>query len=207
LDLHAPYLPSSLEQDQNYLASLKAFMARCYAGNCDFKRPEESALLERAKQAYLAGQADVEKRIEDVLTIVRHSKRPFRLIITADHGELFGEHNGVAHSGAFVQELLAVPFVVYDSTESARTSECRLLSTSEALGEAFGLSRPIKARSRLELDGAPLGTAVIDVEKNVIEYSIADAMLAHRGTWRNVHPNQKGTVPFATARCNAEAGR
>jgi hypothetical protein len=210
LDLHAPYVPSALAGDAAYLKTIGEFMARCYGSQCDLGKPENRRLLEDVHKGYLAALADIEKPIDRVMSFLHARNRPFRLILTADHGELFGEHNGIAHSGGFVPELLSVPFVVYDSDEASPPArDCRLLSSSEALAEASLSRKPSDSSTRtsLRIEGAPLGSAVIDIGKNSIDYTIAKDMLAHRGTWRNVHESQTGSVPFSTERCSAAALR
>ncbi|MCC6215385.1 MAG: sulfatase-like hydrolase/transferase [Polyangiaceae bacterium] len=209
LDLHAPCVPKALAADAPYLSTLGEFMARCFAEQCDFSSAEGRRLVEEARRGYLAGLSDVEESVDRVLDHLRRRGRPFRLILTADHGELFGEHGGIAHQGGFVEEILSIPFVVYDSDESQTGQDCRLLSSSEAIGEASQFLAPAHAanRTRLRIEGAPLGDAVVDLERGAIEYSVAPAMLEHRGTWRNVHRELQGSVPFRGGRCAATVRR
>lgn len=205
LDLHAPYVPSRWSRNDAYLEKVQDFESRCITGGCDLSTRQDRELVESMRSGYLATLDDVEARVEDVFRYLDARKRPYRVVLTADHGELFGEHGGLVHSGGFVPELLSVPFVVYDSNEATRGQDCRLLATDEAMHEAVGLTDPTPAtlaRSKLAIDGSPLGKAVVDVKRDVIDYSINDGMRAHRGTWRNLHALEQGSIPFASAVCN-----
>jgi hypothetical protein len=203
LDLHAPYVPAKLANDPNHLAAVNEFMDRCYWKVCDLTSARERQLLETMHRAYLAGLPEVEAHLEQLLDSIERRKRPYVLIVTADHGELFGEHGGINHSGGFVTELLSIPFAVYrsDAPQPKAQRDCALRLSSEALAEAIqvrqgGLIAPGKART---LSAPPLGVAIIDQRRGAIDYRIDAKMLKHSGTWRNVHPAQQGTQPFPTS--------
>jgi arylsulfatase A-like enzyme len=163
-------------------------------------------VIEQARGTYLESVTDIEAHVAEIFRIAEQRKRPFRLVVTSDHGELFGEHGAFAHGGGFVPELLSVPFVVYDSTERRGSRTCNLLTTAEALGAVTGaeLALPRVSRERIEIDGHPLGRAVVDGANGTITYTIAEEYLRHRNTWRNLHPHSAGVVPWTPARCGAK---
>jgi hypothetical protein len=208
LDLHAPYVSLARRTDDRYLGStLPDFMAHCYVGGCDVKKEDHRALVGQAREAYLESVTDIEAHVAEVFRIAEQRKRPFRLVVTSDHGELFGEHGAFAHGGGFVPELLSVPFVVYDSTARRGSRTCDLLTTAEALRvvtEADPAS-PRVSHDRIEIDGHPLGRAVVDAPNGTITYTIAEGYVRHRNTWRNLHPDATGVVPWTPARCAQRA--
>lgn len=205
LDFHAPYLPSSRRDDDAYLRQIPEFMSRCYVHHCDVTNEHDRSLIKAARSAYSATLDDAERHIAAVLRLAQHRRRPFRLIVTADHGELFGEHGAYAHGGGFVPELLAVPFAVYDSRHAEGREDCRLLTTAEAIEHAVGsgteMQRGLEAREAITIEGPPLGRATINIAEGTIAYDIEKGFLRHRRTWRNLHDSEAGSVAFSPARC------
>jgi hypothetical protein len=208
LDLHAPYISRARWTDDDYLTSVvPAFMSRCYLGDCDVKDPHDRWIIEHSRATYLEIVDDLDRHVVELMRLAEGRKRPFKLVVTADHGELFGERGGFAHGAGFVPELLSVPFAVYDSTERRGSRDCRLLTSAEALwmeteDDAVLPMHPA-SRERIEIDGRPLGTATVDRTNASIAYTIADDFVRHQGTWRNLHTATRGNVPFRPARCDA----
>lgn len=206
LDMHGPYVPSSLARSPQHLADVREFQQFCYWGHCDLEEPHNRGLVERMRTAYVATLVDVEHHLRAFLKVVRARQRPFVLVFTADHGELFGEHRAINHSGGFVQELLSIPFSVYDSRHPGRgRSDCTLEFSSEALHRTLGFAAPEPRPSpgRRMLVARPLGRATIDAGSGSIEYEIEPAMHELAGTWRNVHTSPAGRVPWSVPRCEA----
>ncbi|MDQ2642208.1 MAG: LTA synthase family protein [Myxococcota bacterium] len=204
LDMHGPYVPSSLAKDPQHLADVREFQQFCYWGHCDLEEPHNRGLVERMRAAYLSTLTDVEHHLRAFLKAARARKRPFVLVFTADHGELFGEHRAINHSGGFVQELLSIPFAVYDSRHPVRdVSECTLEFSSEALHEVIGMPRRANEEptGRRTLTARPLGRATIDAQRGEIDYEIDPAMREFSGTWRNVHTSAMGRSPWRVPRC------
>jgi hypothetical protein len=205
LDFHAPYVSSLRREDDAYLRSVPEFMSRCYLQHCDPTNAHDRSLIQAAKATYVETLQDAGRHMRAVLDIAERRRRPFRLIVTADHGELFGEHGGYAHGGGFVPELLAIPFAVYDSQQPEGREDCRLLTSAEAIEEAVrpgqGWDTAAEARGAIAIEGLPLGNATISMEEGTIAYSINKDFVAHRRTWRNLHETQTGKVAFAPSRC------
>src|SRR5690606_13130633 len=117
--------------------------------------------------AYQEAIADVEARIGEIFWLARSRGRPFVLVVTSDHGELFGEHGGFAHSGGFVPELLDIPFIIYDSRRDVASRRCQLMLGSEAVRTvateiAFGEPVSYPDHDVLMLNTPPLGSASIE---------------------------------------------
>ncbi len=208
LELHAPYVPTSLAGDSAYLDSLRQYMKACYAKACDPEDPENGVVIEAVKEGYAKTYDDIDKLVGRFFQLAEARGRDLVVVLTADHGELFGEHGGFAHSGGFVPELLNIPFVIYDSRRpSPVRRRCELLSSSKALaavarqlaaGEAIESFRDYE---RLKLEAEPLGRAMIHRDQNLIEYRINPEMAVHQGTWRNIHQQDAGAIPYRLASC------
>jgi arylsulfatase A-like enzyme len=153
---------------------------------------------------------EVDRAVGDVLEIARQRRREFVLVITADHGELLGEHGGFAHAGGFVPELLDIPFVVMDSRSAVPQRRCELLLSSDAMRHTVleiqqvnGMEYP--DHDPLELDLPPLGHATIRKSTSTIEYEVSSGVMPHAGTWRNIHHERRGTITYPVEQCSATA--
>lgn len=202
LDLHAPYVPVSRVNDEQYLRDLDRFMSSCYLSRCDLESVAGRDLIAKVRKAYDETVPEVIAHINTVLKFARSRNRPFQVIVTADHGELFGEHGGIAHAGGFVPELLFVPFAVYSSLEGApKGRNCTPMLSSTAFRSALLGEEPLPS-SALQLSARKFGQATLDFARGAIEYSLVASMDSQRGTWRNVHDERSGSVSFAPARCD-----
>ncbi len=75
-------------------------------------RSEEE--LDGTRAAYDAAIAYLDEEVERVLEALERSGRGDALVIvTADHGEFFGEHGQVEHGGALYEPVLHVPLLLF----------------------------------------------------------------------------------------------
>jgi hypothetical protein len=207
LELHAPYVPEGDRQNPAAEVAMKEFMRRCYTVACDVSDPDNARLVDNARRAYTMLLDEADRAVGEVLEIAQQRKRPFVVVVTADHGELFGEHGGFAHSGGFVGELLDVPFLVMDSRDHVRERRCELMLSSEAVRavamSVAGASDVVYPdRDALDLVAPPLGRARIEKQTSTIRFELSGEMLRHAGTWRNIHRVQQGTLPYPIERCD-----
>jgi arylsulfatase A-like enzyme len=80
------------------------------------------------------------------------------VIITADHGEEFGEHGGVLHGGKLYEELLHVPLIVFGTGVERGIVDPRLVSlvdVAPTILSVAGLPIPAKMEGRDLLGGRP----------------------------------------------------
>lgn len=209
LDLHAPYRPSSLTEPSAHEEKMGRFMHSCYRVGCDLSANE--ALIAYAKLSFERSLPDIDRHLSQLLEIAESRKRPYVLIVTADHGELFGQYDGFGHTGGFVPELLSVPFVVYDSRYDYRASQdCALALSSSALqslvqrtlandlelepGTLLGLASSVEVHDSL-------GVATIEARTEEIRFRISERMLEQSGTSRNVHLQREGTLHYPVRSC------
>jgi hypothetical protein len=201
LDLHGPYVAPGQEHDPVHIAEMRQYQRGCYATACDPTDPVNAHLIASARSSYEATLVQLDAYTARVEALARRRGRPFLLVITADHGELFGEHGGFAHGGGFVPELLNVPFVVFDSRGTPPAPHrCELLTSGEAL-RATVTGAPYPDHSTLTLHAPPLGAATIDKAAGSLHYVIEDAMRVHSGTWRNIHREPVGDITFPLSGC------
>lgn len=201
LDMHAPYIPSVRVEDEVYLKHLDKFMTHCHMSACNLDVPENRFLLTQVRNAYEETVPDIVKQVNAVMAFARSRGRPFQLIVTADHGELFGEHGGIAHSGGFVPELLSIPFAVYDSAvNSEKRRDCSPMLSSTALRHVV-LRETIHPSERITVRARHFGEAHLDFARKTIEYAVSPKLDSQRGTWRNVHKQRNGSLPFEPATC------
>lgn len=66
-------------------------------------------------KVYLEEMVYVDQQLERFFSKVEKSGRPYIALITADHGEQFGEHNLMDHANSLYEKNVQVPFMVWGS--------------------------------------------------------------------------------------------
>lgn len=98
----------------------------------------------------------VDERIQELYAALRWHERTL-LIVTADHGEEFGDHGGVEHENTMYAELLRVPLllswpgVIGPRRVADDVSNVDLLPTIEALTGQANAATPVSGVSLLPL--------------------------------------------------------
>lgn len=107
---------------------------------------------------------EVDRAVGEILDAVEEldSARPTVVVLTADHGQLLGEHDRVGHGNSIWEEVLHIPMIVRDT----RREDGRRVSTRVGLVDLFptllelaGLEAPSRVSGRSfasALDGLPL---------------------------------------------------
>ncbi len=123
MDIHEPYVP-----ERRYVEKVDPSVALTNAEMYDLfrtvilpretSRPEAVQTLFTLYQAHVAEVDEYMRAFFDILndTGVLHDSV---VILTADHGEEFGEHGGVSHDGKMFSELLHVPLMIFDPNRKA----------------------------------------------------------------------------------------
>jgi arylsulfatase A-like enzyme len=97
-------------------------------------------------ESYLAEVQGVDREIGRLLDFLDSHSLADRttLIVTADHGEAFGEHNKQFHATTLYDELLRVPLLVKIPSVAPRTIDVpvSLVDLAPTLLDAFGLPTP-----------------------------------------------------------------
>jgi len=119
MDVHEPYVPqrkyidrvdSSIDLTTEQMMDLfkTVLLPR------DISNPEKVELLKKLYQAHIAEVDDYVGQFFAMLEQIGLLNDTF-VIITTDHGDEFGEHDGLSHDGKFYSELINVPLMIYDS--------------------------------------------------------------------------------------------
>lgn len=110
VDPHDPYRPrrpwGGERPAQGY------FQPRALQGRAEPPTPEE---LRQLRDQYDGEILEVDREIERLIRELRNRGLLERtlVVVTADHGEEFGEHGGLTHGHTLYEEVLKVPFVLW----------------------------------------------------------------------------------------------
>jgi len=98
------------------------------------------------KEAYLREVAILDKRLGELLAWLREEKLAERttLIVTADHGESFGDHGTWEHGKTVYEELLRVPLLIAAPGKKARvvTAPVSTVDIGATILDLFGKPTP-----------------------------------------------------------------
>lgn len=83
-------------------------------------------------EAYDSGLSYLDERVRELFELLEFEKDTL-VVITADHGEEFGEHGGYEHTIKLYDELLRVPLIVYQPGRLARRRVSEPVSTLDLL--------------------------------------------------------------------------
>lgn len=133
-----------------------------YSHLADPHAPYDQGKVKRgsAFDRYLSEVALVDSQLTKLVKILENS--PHRdsvlLIISADHGEAFGEHNSQTHGTTLYDEVLRVPLIFWRPQGTSRTIETpvSLLDLGPTVMDLFGVETPSAAMGQ-SLAGCLLG--------------------------------------------------
>jgi len=200
LELHSPYAPISKKGDVTYAAKILEYTSTCLVAGCDMSQTNNQELAATALAGYRALMSEVDDVIGEVLSIARQRQRPFRLVVTADHGELFGEYGAFAHRFGFVPELRHVPFILHDSTKPTASRRCELMLSTDALRTAV-LGGEYRGHDKLDIDVPGVGRGLIDRQAATLTFELSEGAVANSGVSRNMHREAKGALPYPIVTC------
>ena len=151
MDVHEPYVPErkyievvdpsiTMNDDEMFGLFTNVLLKR------DLSDKKNVELL---KKLYLAHVREVDDATREFFGILE--KTGFLensiIIITADHGDEFGEHSGLSHDGKMYSELINVPLIIYDHSLKKEQVSDTLVSTVDVpptIVYLFGLE-PVSA--------------------------------------------------------------
>lgn len=111
------------------------------------------------RELYLEEVSFVDRCLGEIVARVEASGRPTVILVTADHGEHFGEHDLMRHANSVYEELLQVPFFVWGQNIPAReVAAPYLMDVVPTLLDAAGLDfTELPGVSVLGSDSEPTG--------------------------------------------------
>lgn len=102
-------------------------------------------------QRYDSALATIDREVARLVAHARRAlHRPLIVAIAADHGEEFGEHGGVYHGSALIEEQVRVPLVIVAPAVSARVVDAPvgLVDVAPTLLALGAVARPATMRGR-----------------------------------------------------------
>jgi len=164
MDIHEPYIPArgyldkidpsiDLSEDEMLILFKEIILKR------DISNPEIVKLLKKLYDAQVRETDDYVKeffRVLEKYDILKDSV----IIITADHGDEFGEHGGLSHDGKMYSELISIPLLIYRYNRTQSEVCDKLVSNidiSPTIIYLFGLEplKAFKGHSLLPLENYP----------------------------------------------------
>ena len=117
MDVHEPYIPAkeylnkvdpsiNLSEDETLTLFKEVILKR------DISNQKTVKLL---KKLYDAGVCETDNYVKEFFSILEKYNvlKDTAIIITTDHGDEFGEHNGLSHDGKMYSELISSPLLIY----------------------------------------------------------------------------------------------
>lgn len=193
MDVHEPYVPerkyievvdpSIQKTDDEMMALFKDVVLKRDASDKD--------VVELLRKLYLAHVKEIDEAAQEFFGILQKTGvlKDSVVIITADHGDEFGEHGGLSHDGKMYDELVNVPLLIYDpDLEESRVCDTVVstLDIAPTLIRLFGL------------DPADVfqGNSLLPLEEYPDEGAFGEALDKHgsheKGHEKEVHYYRKG---------------
>lgn len=150
MDVHEPYVPERKYVDA-VDPSIDLTDDKMFALFKDvvLKRDvSDKKTVELLKKLYLAHLREIDEATKEFFGILEKMGllEDSVIIITADHGDEFGEHGGLSHDGKMYSELLNVPLIIFDpSLTKGQVSETLVsnIDVPPTIAHLFGLE-PVK---------------------------------------------------------------
>ncbi len=146
MDLHEPYVP-----DEKYIEKidpqLKLSKEEMFAMFKEVLLPRDTSnpeKVEALRKLYRAHVIEVDEYAKNFFGVLKQHGilDDCIMIITADHGDEFGEHGSLSHDGKMYSELINVPMIIYDSDVTEGQTVDTVLSgvdVAPTVASLFGL--------------------------------------------------------------------
>ena len=122
MDVHEPYIPArkyidmidssiKLTEDEMYDLFINIVLKR---------KIVDKKTVKLLRTLYEAGVRETDDYVKDFFAILdkNHLLEDSVIIITADHGDEFGEHGGLSHDGKMYSELIDIPLMIYNYSKT-----------------------------------------------------------------------------------------
>lgn len=113
LDTHEPWLPDEGEESRSLLKGEKHRTNRKLRYFKELLTEEE---VDTLRELYGDSVEYWDKQVGELVTRLRELDPEVTVVITSDHGELFGEHGEVGHPSSHWNELINVPLIINGPT-------------------------------------------------------------------------------------------
>ncbi len=195
MDVHEPYIPPKRYIDlvDPSITLSEEDMFRLFKEVLLKRDVSDKRTIETMKKLYLAHVREVDDAVKEFFGILGKQNliKESVIILTADHGDEFGEHGGLSHDGKLYSELVRVPLIIYDPAVERGEVVERLVSTIDVaptIAYLFGLETPHSFE----------GTSLLPLEKYPTKGVYGEAVDKHgsceQGEGKEVHYYREG--PF-----------
>ena len=125
MDVHEPYIAEEdyLDKIDSSIKLTKEEMFKMFKDivlKRDITDPRQVDIL---RKLYMAKVAETDQYLKELFDIFNSHNMldNSTIILTSDHGDEFSEHGGLSHDGKMYNELINVPFLVYDKSLNTAT--------------------------------------------------------------------------------------
>lgn len=120
MDVHEPYIPDSEDVaavDPALASMTPQEMFDLYKGTVIPRDVSDAEKVATLKTLYQAHVREVDRNAKELFETLKEFEvlDDTIIIFTADHGDEFNDHGGLSHDGKFFDELVHVPFMIYDT--------------------------------------------------------------------------------------------
>ncbi len=165
MDIHEPYIPEKryvdwvdpsidLDEEEMFRLFRNVLLPRDVSNRRN---------VEILKKLYTAHVREVDESLKDFFGILEkwNVLKDSWIILTADHGDEFGEHGGLSHDGKMYSELVHVPLILYEPTREKGAVCKTLVSTLDIAPTVVSLlglnpTKVFQGNSLLPLEDYPL---------------------------------------------------
>jgi arylsulfatase A-like enzyme len=193
MDVHEPYLPERKYIDlvDPSIRMTEDEMFRLFKEVLLKRDASDRRIVEILKKLYLAHVREIDDAVRDLFGILEKWKvlKDSWVILTADHGDEFGEHGGLSHDGKMYSELVHIPLILHDpGREKGDVCETLVstLDVSPTIVYLFGLP-PVK-----EFEGDSLLPLQDYPEKGVFGEAVDKHGSHEKGEEKEIHYYREG---------------
>ena len=103
----------------------------------------DSKAVHLLRNLYRAGVRETDEYVKEFFNILKqnHLLENSIIMITTDHGDEFGEHQGLSHDGKMYSELIDSPFIIIDFQREKEELCNKLVSNVDIAPTVLGLAR------------------------------------------------------------------
>ena len=117
MDVHEPYIPARkyLDKVDSSIDLSEDKMLNLFKEIILKRDVSDKNTIKLLKKLYDAGVCETDNYIKEFFSILTkyNALKDTVVIITNDHGDEFGEHNGLSHDGKMYSELINSPLLIY----------------------------------------------------------------------------------------------
>jgi len=165
MDIHEPYIPEKkyIDLADGSIRLGEEEMFELFQNVLLPRDVSNQRNIEILKKLYSAHVREMDESVKDFFGILEkwNVLKDSWIILTADHGDEFGEHGGLSHDGKMYSELVHVPLILHEPTRENGEVCSTLVSTLDiapTILYLLGLNPPkaFQGDSLLPLENYPL---------------------------------------------------